>query len=342
MMAMHYKISHDVDLIRNSGWGEYVMQHPDGNFFQLPETFDLFQHVPGYTPSIIAVIDEASGKVCGVLLSVMQREPKFYGALTSRSIVWGGPIVDNEHIATLLLEAYKKSVGPHAIYTQFRNTFDTSKIKSAFLNSNFNYLEHLNFLVHTNVENSNTLLSAMSKSKARQIKKALGTAEIIESDRKEDIDAFYDLLKSLYTEKVNKPLAPKEFFEYFRTHLVPKGLGKFLLIKHEEKIIGGIICPIFPGKAIYEWYIAGLDKEYKEQYPSILSTWAAIEEGQKSGLQHFDFLGAGKPDADYGVREFKAKFGGELINFGRYEMIHKPLLMKTGKLGLKFYKFINS
>jgi lipid II:glycine glycyltransferase (peptidoglycan interpeptide bridge formation enzyme) len=135
-------------------------------------------------------------------------------------------------------------------------------------------------------------------------------------------------------------LAPKEFFDFFRKHLVPNGLGKFLLIRHEGKIIGGIVCPIFPGKAIYEWYIAGMDKEYKDQYPSILSTWAAIAEGQKMELKHFDFLGAGKPDADYGVRDFKAKFGGELIQYGRYEKIHQPFLMKIGILGLKLLKFI--
>ncbi|MBK9637322.1 MAG: peptidoglycan bridge formation glycyltransferase FemA/FemB family protein [Bacteroidetes bacterium] len=112
------------------------------------------------------------------------------------------------------------------------------------------------------------------------------------------------------------------------------------MIRHEGKIIGGIVCPIFPGKAIYEWYIAGMDKECKDQYPSILSTWAAIAEGQKMGLNHFDFLGAGKPDADYGVRDFKAKFGGELIQYGRYEKIHHPLLMKIGIFGLKMLKFI--
>ena len=180
----------------------------------------------------------------------------------------------------------------------------------------------------------------MSKSKSRQIKKGLQSAEIIESTDENEVNDFYQLLQNLYHEKVNKPLAPKEFFNFFRDQLLPKGLGKFLLIRHEGKIIGGIVCPIFPGKAIYEWYIAGMDKEYKEQYPSILSTWAAIAEGQKMNLKHFDFLGAGKPDADYGVRDFKAKFGGELVQFGRYEKIHKPFLMKIGVLGLKILKFI--
>lgn len=338
-MSNKYTISKDSTFIRSSGWNEYVLKHADGNFFQLPDAFDLFKHVPGYTPFVFAAIN-ADGKIAGILVSVLQQEPKFYAALTSRSIIWGGPLVDNAEVCELLLKQYQETLGNKAIYTQFRNTFDTSSLKSSFQKSGFNYLAHLNFLVHTHSESPEKLLSTMSKSKSRQIKKGLNTAEIIETNAEQDVNDFYQLLQNLYQEKVNKPLAPKEFFEFFRAHLVPKGLGKFLLIRHEGKIIGGIVCPIFPGKAIYEWYIAGMDKEYKEQYPSILSTWAAIAEGQKMGLKHFDFLGAGKPDADYGVRDFKAKFGGELVQLGRYEKIHKPLLMKIGVLGLKMLKFI--
>ena len=35
---------------------EYVLAHADGNFFQLPEAYDLFQHVPGYSPSVFAAL----------------------------------------------------------------------------------------------------------------------------------------------------------------------------------------------------------------------------------------------------------------------------------------------
>ena len=338
-MLDKYDIQTDSEFIRKAGWKEYVLRHANGNFFQLPEAYDLFQHVPGYTPHIFAAID-SNGKIAGILVSVLQQEPKFYAKLTSRSIIWGGPLVDNNEVCEILLNQYQDTLGKKAIYTQFRNTFDTSLLKSTFQKMKFNYLEHLNFLVHTDTESPEKLLSAMSKSKSRQIKKGLSSAEIIETNQEEDVNDFYQLLQNLYKEKVNKPLAPKEFFDFFREHLVPNGLGKFLLIRYEGKIIGGIVCPIFPGKAIYEWYIVGMDKDYKDQFPSILSTWAAIAEGQKMGLKHFDFLGAGKPDADYGVRDFKAKFGGELIQYGRYEKIHKPLLTKIGILGLKMLKFI--
>ncbi len=340
MSAAPYTVVTDSGQLVQAGWREYVHAHPQGNFFQLPEAFHLFENTPGYTPMVFGLIQNSTGKVAGILVSVIQRENTFYGRFTARSIVWGGPLVDDSMQAELLLKSYNDATAGKAIYSQFRNTFDCTALKSAFENAGFSYLEHLNFLVNTTSENSDQLLSAMSKSKARQIKKGLSSAHIVEATTPEEANSFYALLKDLYHEKVNKPLPPKSFFDYFYNEIVRKGLGKYLLIKHEGKIIGGILCPLMPGKAIYEWYIAGLDKEYKEQYPSILATWAAIDYGCRNGMQHFDFLGAGKPDADYGVRDFKSKFGGTLVNFGRFEKIYQPLLMKTGTLGLKLYKYI--
>ncbi|MCH7973680.1 MAG: hypothetical protein IH949_07305 [Bacteroidetes bacterium] len=53
-----------------------------------------------------------------------------------------------------------------------------------------------------------------------------------------------------------------------------------------------------------------------------------------NNLKYFDFMGAGKPTDTYGVREFKSKFGGELVNYGRFVNINNPFLFKVGKIGL--------
>ena len=50
-------------------------------------------------------------------------------------------------------------------------------------------------------------------------------------------------------------------------------------------------------------------------------------------------MGAGKPDdGGYGVRDFKLKFGGELLELGRYVYVSNPLLFNIGKLGVKLMK----
>ena len=47
-------------------------------------------------------------------------------------------------------------------------------------------------------------------------------------------------------------------------------------------------------------------------------------------------MGAGSPDENYGVRDFKARFGGELVEYGRFKKILNPILYEAGKIGLKF------
>lgn len=56
------------------------------------------------------------------------------------------------------------------------------------------------------------------------------------------------------------------------------------------------------------------------------------------GYKTFDYGGAGEPNKPYGVRAFKQQMGGELVNFGRYEKIHRPIMYEFGKIGIKAMK----
>ncbi len=58
----------------------------------------------------------------------------------------------------------------------------------------------------------------------------------------------------------------------------------------------------------------------------------------RNGYKHFDMMGAGKPNEDYGVREFKEKFGGELVENGRFLYILQPHLYKLGKKVIQIIK----
>jgi serine/alanine adding enzyme len=62
----------------------------------------------------------------------------------------------------------------------------------------------------------------------------------------------------------------------------------------------------------------------KSIYPAECITWHRIDWGRGHGFAHYDFGGAGSPHKRYGVRDFKAKFGGQLVNFGRYRKVYSP------------------
>lgn len=324
------KIVSDPKLINKTVWKDFVLTHPTGNFFQTPEAFLFFSILSNYRPSVVALFENE--KMLGILSYVDISENGVKSLFSTRTIVWGGPLIvfDNENYNNLLLDAFQEKT-KKSIYIEFRNLFPTENIKNSLIHHNFKYKAHLNYIIK--IINTEEIQKNFSKSKLRQIRSSLKNgAEIIVAESIHDVREFYALLLDTFRQKVRKPLPTFDFFESF--FLNPE-LGKIFLIKFEDKVIGGIVSPVFNKKYIYEWYVAGKDGEIKGVFPSILATWAPIEYALKNNYQYFDFMGAGSPDSDYGVRKFKSKFGGELVEYGRYVKINKPLLYSIGKFGLK-------
>jgi len=332
-----YRIAANID---RRQWSDFVLNHPHGNIFQTPEMFELFKRTDNYEPLFFVVLDE-TGKVKGSLLGVIQKEsPGIMGYFSSRTLVWGGPLVDPSDDETeaavlgMLLDELVRQAGSRSIYIQSRNLFDMSRYSDKFKENGFRYHEHLNYIVETGVRDETE--KKISKSKIRQVRKSLKTgAKITEPCNIKQVEEFYNILKDLYKTKVKRPLPDWSFFRSFHQMSRDGKIGKYFLIEYKKEIIGGIMCPITREKTIYECYVCGLDGKHEGVYPSVLATWASIEYALNNGLKYFDFMGAGKPDRDYGVREFKAKFGGKVVEYGRFERINNKSLFVLGKLGLK-------
>ena len=282
----------------------------------------------------------AGDRLVGVIVGYITRErnaiKQFF---TRRAIIIGGPLlaedISNEALSMLLtslknLPSLQGGAGVGLpIYIETRNFHDYSKWKSVFETNGFAYQPHYDIHVHCDAAHQ------MSERRQRELKRAIKNgAEIIEAQSEQQIRDWYRILSQLYREKVRTPLFSEEFFMQFYR----EGVGKYLLVKHQGKVIGGMMCPILKSKAIYEWYVCGLDEEYREQYPSVMATYAAIEYAKRNNLPLFDFMGAGKPDVPYGVRDFKMEFGGELVEHGRFLCVRKPLLYWIGELGVKLLK----
>ena len=300
----------------------------------------------------------ATDRLTGVIVGYITLEPNpIKQFFTRRAIIIGGPLLDehisDEALSALLsavknqpllnpslkgrtLDTTKQSPFPSGragvglpIYIETRNFHDYSRWKEVFETCGFLYQPHYDIHVHCNAQHQ------MSEQRIRQVKKAFKNgATICEAQSEQEVRDWYQILHRLYREKVRTPLFSEEFFMQFYRN----GVGKYLLVKKDDKVIGGMMCPILPGKAIYEWYVCGLDEEYRELYPSVMATYAAIEYAKAKGLPLFDFMGAGKPTVPYGVRDFKMEFGGELVEYGRFLCIRRPLLYWIGKLGVKWIK----
>ena len=309
----------------------------------------LFASMPElFRPFAIAVerVNELTNerKLRGVCVGYVTRESnKLKQFFTRRAIIQGGPVLANDASSEeveLLMNAVRKQLvigdwllvnGP--IYIETRNFEDYSKWREAFEDAGFRYERHLNF--HVDCTDEEAMWERMSEVRRRQVRKAVNNGARIKSEgiSELEISAFYQILSRLYRTKVKRPVFEEAFFqEAYR-----QGVAKYLLVKYIGKVIGGMMI-VTSSRCVYEWYICGLDAEYKEQYPSVMATWAAMEYANEHGLARFDVMGAGEPGVPYGVRDFKAEFGGTLVEHGRWQYIGNTLLYCLGLIGVKLLK----
>lgn len=339
-ISSEYHVSSNTEDIQLDQVADFVSNQSTGNFFQSIPYFEFYRKLKGYS-QIIVVAYDGNKNIVGSVICVIHH--LLYGLklpFLSRAIVIGGPVVKDAEInkkavfdllvSRLVVESRKASV-----YLEFRNAFDMNDYMDIFEKHGLQFNDHLNFLINTG--DPETAQKRMSKTKLQQVRKSLNAgAEISIAKDLGELREFYTILQELYKTRVKKPLPSFSFFNTF----FQEGLkvGFYLLVKLNGRVIGGMMCPVFENRIMYDWYVCGKDRIFKDIYPSTLVTWAAIDYAMKHQIPLYDFLGAGKPKQEYGVREFKAQFGGDLVNFGRmtrtfnqqkYDLSHR-LLKRIG------------
>jgi hypothetical protein len=340
--------------LRDSGWDAFVASHPESTVFQSPDMFDLFARADKMQPVVVGITEGNSRTLKGILLGVIIREMEgLSGYFSSRTVIYGGPLVDagpqgcreqerpgdEEKIMCMLLDGLISQVKKRSVFIQFRNFSSQEPNKDIFSSAGFHFRNRLNLLVDTS--GMETVRKNISPARLRQVRKgfAMG-ARCIDPENIGQVRQFYEILSDLYKDKVRKPLPDWSFFENFYRISQEGRLGIIRLVEYKGKIIGGILSPVTPGRTIYEWYVCGLDQQYREVYPSVLATWSAIEYAVEKQIPCFDFMGVGLPEREYGVREFKKRFGGEMVNYGRFARINNKALYFAAETGYNLLAMI--
>lgn len=334
---------HDID---PQQWQTLVDQSPTATWFQTKEAYEFYASNPEeMTPFAVGI--EEDGHLVGVIIGyTTQEKSPIKQLLTCRSIIIGGPLLANDISETALAELLNavaqcpaSRLSPFAsrltnpIYIESRNFHDYSKWRNIFEANGFAYQPHLNF--HVDTSSVEVVDKNLGKSRKRDIRTTIrdGVTPVYQPTI-EQVKQYYQILQNLYTTKVKTPLFSWNFFE--QLHRTEH--ARFILTEYQGRIIGGTVCVELPNRALYEWFACGEDGVYDHIYPSCYATYLGIKYAAESGCQIFDMMGAGKPEEAYGVRDFKAKFGGELVEHGRFLCVRKPLLYWIGKTGVKLLK----
>lgn len=308
------------------------------NFFQSTHAHTLFTRAFGNR-----VIEVTSPDGHHFLLAQVSGGRGLSRYLTTKVVVWHGPAGDPDaEQFEALLEGLRRRLPWYTLFVQFRMAEERPGLEGVFVDSGYHHADRLNLL--TPVADLELTWKGLSASRRREIRRSeAGGLTTAKQPTPEQVRGFYQLLRRLYRHKVRKPLPDEAFFQEFN-RLVSEGVipGVFIVCMLNQRVVGGIVCPVTPGDTMYELYICGDDQALNglRVYPSVMATWAAMEEANRMGCHTFDFMGMGVPERPYGVREFKARFGGKWINPGRWNRVYNPLLYYLAEVLYNVYHWL--
>ena len=330
---IEYKVI-DASQISREKWQDFTDNNENCNIFSTPYMYDVWNATPGYRSFAFFAID-GNEEIKGILSGYLQTvSPGVLSKISTRAVLMQAPIALDDEALSTLLKHYINFMKRKAVYTEIRNNYDTSYQRHIYEESGFHYEDHLNIIVDLSQDES-IIYSQMSLTRRKQIKRGykrgaqLGIEYV---NNMEIIWQCYDIIYSLY-KRLGLLYPEKTFiysaFRYATNYTYPI----CFYIKFGEQIIGTRIVLCYKN-CIYDWYAGSLIDHY-DKYPNDILPWEIFRWGHQNGFQIFDFGGAGKPNVHYGVRDYKKQFGGKLVNYGRYTLVHNPLKMKLAEAGFK-------
>jgi lipid II:glycine glycyltransferase (peptidoglycan interpeptide bridge formation enzyme) len=327
------------DNFDDAEWDQFVLDHPHGNIFQTSHISKVYEKTNKYESIRLVAKDEDSGNILALVQGSVICEMKgLLSSFSSRSVVQGAPLfVDSDQGRKAVLELmsnYNNLIKSKIVYTQIRNMWDTSNYHDTLTEMGYEYEEHLDFLIDLN-RDEKEIWSDIQKSRRKGINRAERDGIVVRSvENKNELDLCYDLVLETYN-RFKIPIADISLFEAVYDDLCDTGFADFFIAYKNEEAVGARITLNYKDM-VYDWYAGsrqGVDYVDEALVWHILKTNAGK-------YKVFDFGGAGHPDKPYGVREFKRRFGGEMVNYGRYEKVHSALRKKIAFTGLSFYNKI--
>jgi serine/alanine adding enzyme len=328
-----------VRVLEEGIWRCFVDEHSKSNIFHTPEMFQVFARAKGHRPTLWAVVDD-DARPLALLLPVQITLANRLRRLTTRAVAYGSvlcaPGQEGGEALTLLLEIYTQEVDGTLLFTELRNLSNLEAVQPTLHTHGFIYEDHLNYLIDLK-RSPDVVLQSVGSRTRKHIRRGLrrGCVVVEEAEERDQVLVCYDLLYRTY-HRARVPLADRSLFEAVFDVLYPRRMVKFWLARVGPTYIGASV-ELLHKDVMYGWY-GGVDRAYADYMPGELLMWHILKWGVENDYRVYDFGGAGKPGEEYGVRDFKAKFGGELVSFGRNTYVHAPLALHLSKLGYRIYR----
>jgi hypothetical protein len=303
------------------GWDEFIGQHPKATIFHTKEMVRVLAATKHYEPMAIAAC-LPNGRVVAVLVAVrVCTIPGMLSRFAARSILFAEPICtdDEAGVAGLseLIRHHDRRMQSRTLFCEVRPIGPPGAERAALARCGYLWYDYLNYLTDVTTP-QDVLWRRITKCCRRDIRRSRERGVVLkEENTMAGIQNLYDLVEVSYA-RSKVPVPDKSLFDATLAHL-PSDWYRVVIAYYDGQPVASSIDLVYRG-TVYGWYggtarLAGISA-------NACITWDSIEWAAANGQRTYDFGGAGHPSVPYAPRDFKSKFGGELVHHGRYRKVY--------------------
>lgn len=322
-----------VSSIDAESWDRFVSANPHANIYHTRQFTECFRTSEKYEPHTYFLENDDAVLACIIAVQTKVLGPHLQ-SLSSRCVVYGGILCSDEasckylkkHFGKLI-NSFDASMQRRTLFSEIRNVNDASRIALIMGEEGYRFSPHLNFLVDLQA-GERQLYRNLASSLHRKLNRAQEKLEIVELSDDKDLGAFYSLVAATYN-KAHIPYFDEAVFQEAWKILRPLGWLRITMAKYGDTYVAGRAALVYRD-TIIDWFAGSTDEGYRHEANALL-VWDMMKWGIDRGLKMFDFGGAGDPNKKYSVRDFKSRFNGQSVNYGRYTKIYSRLRYSVGR-----------
>jgi serine/alanine adding enzyme len=317
-----------IEVVRSvpaDAWDLYAEKSAAANIFHTRPFIECFGASAKYVPHTFFLRED--GAIVACIIAVQTRVlGSVLPGFSSRSVVYGGVSYHADaterylkrHIGTLM-KAYDTEMKTRTLFTEIRNITDPMPLVLPLTQEKYRFTPHLNYLVDL-TGGEQAVWDGFSGDHRRSIKRSTKNGVTVSAlADSAQIDILHRLVSRIYSE-AHIPFFEKAIFADAWSRLSPLGQIRVTFAEHDGVTVAARAALLYRGR-IFDWF-AGSSPEGDRLNANALLVWDMIEWGSRNGYEVFDFGGAGDPNVEYGVREFKSRFQGQLVNYGRFQRVY--------------------
>ncbi len=301
-------------------WDEYVETHPKGTIFHTRAMAEAFAATEGFQTCAIAALDSQGSIVAMLVCCHVVTLPKL-SRVASRSIQYAEPLCNANSLGvaslTQLLRWSDSQMRSKSLLSEIRFVHAQRDEVHACRQAGYTCSAYLNFLVDTS-NSVPQLWDAVSPKRRQKIRSSRRKGVLVRDDQTPDgVSRLHGMMRLSYR-RAQVPILPENLFQNV-LDMLPSGSVRLRTAFWNDRPVASILSLLYKDR-VFSW--CGGTERIRGISPFACIVWEDIAFAQENGFTVYDFGGAGYPGKPYGPRAFKASFGGDRVDYGRYSLTY--------------------